>query len=1143
MSNEFDAFIQLDRTFHEVPTKTTGELDTASRRRVLPEKLTQWPQLLEERRVILLSEAGSGKTSEIRHVCRQLRSDGKSAFFLRIESMAQDFEDSFEEGTFEQFESWRSSKEEAWLFLDSVDEARLRSPKDFELAIRKAGHNLRSVLQRAHIIITSRGEAWRPVTDLALCNRYLDWIVPQESATEVGQDGSCETSRSNAPDERRSPYRIFALDDLSEEKVRRFAEAKGISDVDAFIKALERTEAWSYTSRPLDLAETVEFWLEKGSIGSRLELMRASIDRRLVEYDQDRAETGSIPAERLRRGVCLVAAASTLAKESEIRVPDGQNNKRGLEIRQVLKDWHENECRTLLTKAIFDEGIYGTVRFHHRTVREFLTAEWFSSFLKENASRARIENLFFRKQYGIDVVVPSMRPVLPWLAIFDHQILDRILRIAPEVLFEGGDPSQLPRETRARILRETCRKRAQSIFRDDGIDFSGVQRFTNPDLAEVIRELLDQYSSNDDVVCLLMRMVYQGNIDALRDKAKFFALSSRHQSARWAAIRAVMEVGTRRDRDEVRRAFISEKRPLNRNWLAALLDGSSDSSEEIEWIIEALSKAQARKRFDSDRLSNALSKYVDKASPSSLLQFLEGLEKPLSHAPQVTVLERKISKEYGWLTEASAQILTKMIECRERGALEPTSLSILSKLYAVKHSGLGDFSDIPAELFKLVVEWADLNRALFWHCVSEERIVLQEKGGSALNDYTQIVASGECWKFTISDFDWVIEQIADQPFVDDKLIALTLAVQLYYQNDEIASWLTKLNDAVAAFPALKSVLDGNLAQAERNRAAYEKHIASWQQRAEEDTLESAEAEAKAKRDIAGRLDSVRCYEPLGKVSSDQYYLHQHIRAHDKRNDHWTDGEWRSLIGEFGEDIAKAYRDGAVGFWRHYKPQLCSEGSAANSVPFEYIFGLTGLAIEARETTDWPAALTRAEAEIATRYALREMNGFPSWLPQLYARFPTEVLQILIKEVEYELSMETKDNHIDGVLSDISHFGEWIWDGVASYVIDYLRSKRINYKNLDYLLSILNRSNVEDSTINALAAKNSKSIQSCDFASRWFATWVGVDPVRAIPALEARLASLKTAAKQTDFAIAFARSLLGSRGGTARQAYRSVAWSI
>ena len=109
----------------------------------------------------------------------------------------------------------------------------------------------------------------------------------------------------------------------------------------------------------------------------------------------------------------------------------------------VLADWDDREQAALLTRPVFDEALYGTVRFHHRTVREYLTAEWFAKLLKHETSRRYIESLFFCNQYGIDVVVPTLRPILPWLAIFDENIRARVYKIAPEIFFEGGDPSQL----------------------------------------------------------------------------------------------------------------------------------------------------------------------------------------------------------------------------------------------------------------------------------------------------------------------------------------------------------------------------------------------------------------------------------------------------------------------------------------------------------------------------------------------------------------------------------------------------------------------------------------------------------------------------------------------------------------------------
>jgi hypothetical protein len=131
-----DEFIQVHRTFHDLALSEGEGKESELIRLMLRDKATHWSDLLEEPRVVLLSEAGSGKTEELRHVCRDLRQRAKWAFFLRIEHLAQDFDTAFEEGTPEEFEEWMASGEGGWLLLDSVDEARLKDPKDFERAIR-----------------------------------------------------------------------------------------------------------------------------------------------------------------------------------------------------------------------------------------------------------------------------------------------------------------------------------------------------------------------------------------------------------------------------------------------------------------------------------------------------------------------------------------------------------------------------------------------------------------------------------------------------------------------------------------------------------------------------------------------------------------------------------------------------------------------------------------------------------------------------------------------------------------------------------------------------------------------------------------------------------------------------------------------
>jgi len=107
--------------------------------------------------------------------------------------------------------------------------------------------------------------------------------------------------------------------------------------------------------------------------------------------------------------------------------------------------------------------------------------------------------------------------------------------------------------------------------------------------------------------------------------------------------------------------------------------------------------------------------------------------------------------------------------------------------------------------------------------------------------------------------------------------------------------------------------------------------------------------------------------------------------------------------EFGADVAQAYRDGAVDFGRRQKPQLVSEGASPSSIPFAAILGLNGLAIESAESPDWPKGLDDAAAERAFRVAMYELNGFPPWMPRLFAHSPALVKRLALAGIGFQLS--------------------------------------------------------------------------------------------------------------------------------------------
>ena len=124
-----------------------------------------WMGLLQDYNyLVILGEAGTGKTKEFRTGRRILAEGNEYAFFCTIESLATEsnfrrmLRNSEEQ---ELFDNWLNSNAQGYFFLDSVDEAKLRE-KSFENALRHLSISITTKnILRSKIIISCRVSDWR----------------------------------------------------------------------------------------------------------------------------------------------------------------------------------------------------------------------------------------------------------------------------------------------------------------------------------------------------------------------------------------------------------------------------------------------------------------------------------------------------------------------------------------------------------------------------------------------------------------------------------------------------------------------------------------------------------------------------------------------------------------------------------------------------------------------------------------------------------------------------------------------------------------------------------------------------------------------------------------------------------------------
>jgi len=1152
----YNDFVELRRTFRELKDVDVGDEDVVHVERVFGVGAgLSWSDIVKEHRVVILSEAGSGKTTEIQAAASKLKAEGRAAFFLRLERVAVDLDGAFEVGSREEFDAWLASEEDGWLFLDSVDEARLRSPRDFQDAIRSFAARIGLAKDRAHVLITSRTSAWRPKNDLRFCEEQLPHIgaVVTEDTESPSRRHSASTKASTRTRDRSdSAFKVVELRALTPDQVRAFAIASGVPNLDLFMEAIDRADAWSFTERPQDLQELAGFWIDHKAIGSRMELMRSSVDRRLMERDQNREEFRPIEKSRLYEGARLLAAAVALMQEQVLCVPDGADWAKGIVTRDVLSDWNETDRATLLQRPIFDQAIYGTLRFHHRTVREYLAADWANGLLCRAAPRRTMEKLFFRNQHGIDVVVPTLRPLLPWLVLWDQRIQDRVLQIAPEIVFEGGDPTQLPVNVRRKILADVCTQLATGAGGRSARDYAAVQRFASAELADDIRFHIATYRANDELLAFLIRMIWIGRIQEGAPEALQVALdTSAATYCRRVAIKALAALGATDKLTRVRCSFVTESDPLDRECLSELVEQVSPDASSVQWLIDCLDKIAPEQKYTVDPLSNRIEQFVMRLDLDLLSTFAIAAGMLLDRGPFLERRDCRVSVRYLWLLPVLCTAIQRLIVAKHSRTFEPWCLELLHKcsissLYAQQH----DMVKMRAELTNLLSEWPELNRELFWYEVHRARAAIEKTAGERLIDFWKAMPYGCLWRFGESDFDYLTDQVTKASLLDDRLVALSLAFVVYRgKTPRQARWRKKLNAATVDNEELTQQLYTYFHPPAPGPEArrFRRQQADWKKRDEADRVKVETHHAGWKTYFQESLEKERRrqIETPGTLSNAIYYLFEQSRRVENSSSRWTQYNWRSLVPQYGEEVALLYRDGCTAFWRHHSPTLRSEGAQAQQTTVNTIIGLTGLEIEAHEVPAWPAGLSNAEAVLACRHASFELNGFPTWFPKLFTTHASEVTRFLLQEIRFELRASEPGTDTHYILDDVTSVGQWAWNALAPEILLILKENYVvNLSSLEQLIRIVQGSNLPDDAILEATLLGCRRESRLDHLACWLAMLAGVNAEQACEMLQSKLRSLADVAERTVFAMVFITHLCvgrrGDPGVNTREAFKRPA---
>lgn len=129
-----------------------------------------WSELRKLKRVVLLAEAGSGKSAELKEQARAATAEGAYGFYTEVKELAREgLAPSLGAANRVRSEAWNASTQPGWFFVDALDEAKLDHVR-LRAALEKLADALGPDLRRAHIFLSglSTGAQYGPPSGVQL---------------------------------------------------------------------------------------------------------------------------------------------------------------------------------------------------------------------------------------------------------------------------------------------------------------------------------------------------------------------------------------------------------------------------------------------------------------------------------------------------------------------------------------------------------------------------------------------------------------------------------------------------------------------------------------------------------------------------------------------------------------------------------------------------------------------------------------------------------------------------------------------------------------------------------------------------------------------------------------------------------------
>lgn len=1138
--------IALNRRFFEWHDGKMPDPDFVLRYARAADSLS-WDGIAARQRVVILAEAGSGKTEEMREQARLRATAGQFSFFATVEDVDRDGLDRALANAADtaRLDEWRASDQPAWFFIDSIDEAKLgRVP--FQRAIRLIADGIAGHERRAHIVLSCRLTDWESTRDLERLSKGLPIPHDVELPPPPSRDDELRrVLRHERIKERPPPEEplVVLMAPLDPERVRLFASAKCVLDADAFLGQIEAKNLWRFARRPLDLGWLVDFWRSRGRLGSLAEMLESSLTAWVREPNPDRARGDSLDETRAVHAIERIGAALVFGRKATIAIPDSEllrpEDERPLDLALVLPDLSIQDRARLLSRPFFDPATFGRARLHNDNqgvVRGYLTARWLHRLRGGgNLSRGELFALLFATTYGIKLVKPSLMETTTWLALWEEDVGREIALRDPSLPLTAGDPASLSMGVREAVLTDVVEQLAADGPRLRQLDHDSVKRFVQPDMSNVIRRLWGKYSGHSAARDFLLRLIWLGQLTEcahLAESAAYGAYAERFTLI--IAGRALVSAGDnamkRRYANYVRANCVE----LPNAVVVDAIDGLFPDPLGVADLLDILAKIDITDADGGLSIEWQAPGWIDRVKTrAGLEEVLRGLLSQLGPEPQdiAHIADKREDAYYAAIATAAVRLLE---HCRpDEAPIEAIDAALrLGLAYRFGQRPLRKLRDVNAELHRTSAR----RRLAFWRA-AEQRNAHRWLNGQRIEHTHAIEFFGYPLGLRTEDIAWLLADAPDRAAENERRLAIDTAMRLWRDVSSPAEWLQRIDSVSQSDPAMRGVyefwLNPPSISAEQSDAEQK-----WATIREQDQKDQA-ARDQSWVEFIGRLrknpDELRNIPPptADEVDTRLYHLWLLLCETVDASTRYAISSVAPMEPMLGREVAAAFRDALIKFWRHWKPKVKSQKTETerNQMSILDSMGICGISLEAASGPHWNKQLTSDDAALAAAYATLEINGFPSWLNDLAVAKPAEVRGVLLREVLAELDDPNPRSRYE-VLEDISRAGSEIGQLMAPLLFaDIKQHTGVAPNALGPLLKIvaegLREKRAEFAT---LALERFTNATDARVSSLYLRAAFTVDPDAATAALTARLEQLNDKAQ-----IALVQQILPGLFGTGLRA--------